>query len=383
MPAPIERLNASDYPQLITMLNRSFAVEGSQSFDTLIPGLYQPTDEIMAYNYAIRCDSTIAAVAAIYPMAWRVGDTSLRVAGVAGVAVAPEFRGQNLMNQLMAHLVSEIRREDYPLSYLGGQRQRYRYFGWEVAGVKIEAAVNSDNVRHLFKNQPRHAITLRQAADDPALIDALKQLHDHYGGGYVRSRECFARVVRNWGATPKAACNRDGKLIGYAVSNGERVLEMVATDAAYVPSLVAALVEASPGGHVRISLAPALRNTIRIVGEFAETMHTMRSVNWQIFDWVAVIRALLTEAHQQTPLALGSTIIAIEGQPDAIAMQVTGRQVRVEPHTGPAHLKLDAATMMRVLFGPLQPDLVTNLPPAAAILQAWCPLPLQRDDLQI
>jgi len=43
---------------------------------------------------------------------------------------------------------------------------------------------------------------------------------------------------------------------------------------------------------------------------------------------------------------------------------------------GPATIESDALLAHRLLFGPLRPSQIIELPAAAAALDAWCPLPL-------
>ena len=54
------------------------------------------------------------------------------------------------MQQLMAHCVQAAPAEGFHLSWLGGQRQRYGYSGYEKCGVYYRLTLSQTNVRHVL-----------------------------------------------------------------------------------------------------------------------------------------------------------------------------------------------------------------------------------------
>ena len=66
------------------------------------------------------------------------------MAGVAGVTVAPEYRGQGVGRALMGALTELMAERGYPLSALyPATMTLYRSFGWEIAGHRHEAVLPS------------------------------------------------------------------------------------------------------------------------------------------------------------------------------------------------------------------------------------------------
>ena len=82
-------------------------------------------------------------------MQWKLGQTTLEIAGIGGVSSHPRSRGAGYMRQLMHHLVQRMRDEGKHLSWLGGQRQRYAYFGYEDCGVSHTYTLSKTNLRHV------------------------------------------------------------------------------------------------------------------------------------------------------------------------------------------------------------------------------------------
>ena len=55
---------------------------------------------------------------------------------------------------------------------------------------------------------------------------------------------------------------------------------------------------------------------------------------------------------------------------------VTDGEARCARTEEEPQVSCDPATCMRLLFGPLAPSQVIDLPQPAAMLESWCPLPL-------
>ena len=125
MSSEINRLQASDFEEALDMLNFSFGFQHPKNFETLLPALYKAEDEHMSWNWAVRENGRIRAIVGAFPLAWQLGETTLRISGIGGVSCHPRARNQGYMQQLMSHAVASMRAEGYHLSYLGGQRQRY------------------------------------------------------------------------------------------------------------------------------------------------------------------------------------------------------------------------------------------------------------------
>jgi hypothetical protein len=134
---------------------------------------------------------------------------------------------------------------------------------------------------------------------------------------------------------------------------------------------------ANPERHeVRVCISPFDGELIRALAAFAGGMGIEQGGNWQIVNWPATLDALLKARLLIGPMAPGQVTLAIDGVARAIRLRVEGGTAAAENCAGPADLKLDAALATRVLFGPLPPWQVIKLPPQAALLNAWCPLPM-------
>src|ERR1700751_1022343 len=72
------------------------------------------------------------------------------MAGVAGVMVAPEYRGGGIGRRLMTALLDEIAAQGYPLSALfPATMPLYRSLGWELAGARDTVVIPARSLLHV------------------------------------------------------------------------------------------------------------------------------------------------------------------------------------------------------------------------------------------
>jgi GNAT superfamily N-acetyltransferase len=96
--------------------------------------LYQPTPEACSNCYVIEESGRIVSHVGLFPVRVVAAGVRLTLGGIGGVATLPHARGKGYMTRLLRHAIDEMRARGYPASWLGGDRQRYNTFGWEMAG---------------------------------------------------------------------------------------------------------------------------------------------------------------------------------------------------------------------------------------------------------
>jgi len=116
-------------------------------FQAAYPHLYQPTEEAMSWAYVVVEDDEIVSHVGVYPIETVTAGVSLSVGGIGAVSTAPKARGNGYMTKLLNHTIDEMRRIGYPVSWLGGDRQRYNTFGWELAGPVYDLEFSDRSLR--------------------------------------------------------------------------------------------------------------------------------------------------------------------------------------------------------------------------------------------
>ncbi len=369
------RLKAGDFDDLMVFLGEAFG-HGPTWFHTNLPTIYQPTDEDMANNFAIRVDGRLAAVVGVFPATMICGDRPLKHAGIGGVSTGRDFRRLGLMKRVMDHVVQAIREEGYALSYLGGQRQRYRYWGWERTGLTLRARLCHANLRHEPTWQRIVPLSLRRVeANDPCL-PAMQALHDQRPRRMSRPR--FADHLVEWSGQPMVGVDVDDQVAAYGCMRAGKseIDDLTARDADAALGFVRAAIEVEKHDQF-LFLDPVVEPALQPLIDMAEVVSLEESGNWQIFDWPAVTEALLRLSMRRRPLLDGRVVLEAQGHA-GVRFEISVERGNPACHKTNAtpHLSADACLLTRALFGPLSPSQVLAVPPRAAILEQWCPLPL-------
>jgi predicted N-acetyltransferase YhbS len=371
MSGPIVRLRGEQFDAAMQFLDRSFTKDEPMDFAGMLPSIYQRDDAAMQNNYAIVEGGEIAAVVGLFPLKLQMGDVQLRLAGVGGVSTAPEKRGQGLMTRLMSYVRDEIVRHGYDLSYLGGDRQRYRRFGWEKAGSELRIVLGKT-----ARATVQEPVVFDEAPGDTGTLSRIKELHDARDVHCVREAPVFSRYLACWHRRWWAAKDGD-RVVGYLVAD---------KNGAYVPEIVAEDDEAL----VRMALAWNLRSdkpvtlvlpasptrALGILSELAESIDHQASGNWQVFNWPKVLDSMLRLGHKTSPLLPGEVVI---GLPDGqkLHLEVRGNGAGCSSGSeGAADVTCEPMQLVRALFGPGPARLALGATPKVQLLDSWCPLRL-------
>ena len=373
----VVQLTAADFDEGMAFLNAVFGEERPHDFHAMLPSIYQPTDKLMACNHAVRENGEIRAIVGLFPMDWQVGETVLKVGGIGGVSTHSAHRDKGYMSLLMNHCVQHMKAQDFHLSYLSGQRQRYGYSGYETCGQRFLVPIGKRNIRHVF-DTPSSLCFEAIAVDDVDRIAVAQRLHDAQLVHHLRDPTHFGRFLVSWYHKPFAALDERGAMVGYlvATSDGSRVSELVAADTDTAVDIARGWVEAdAERSSINFELSAVNYDLVRRIAALGESQSVHEADNWQIFDWVATVEALLKVSATGGELVDGEALIGIE-EHGTLRVRVVGGEPQVERVGCASTRAWHPFTAMRVFFGPLPPCAVTALPHEAAVLQAWCPLPL-------
>ncbi|MDE0447607.1 MAG: GNAT family N-acetyltransferase [Spirochaetaceae bacterium] len=373
MSAHVLQLTLDDFEEAIDLINYVFShTYGAHDFEKMLPKLYRPEPELVRCHWGVRESGALVALAGSYPLTWQVGDTALRVAGIGAVATHPRHRGRGLMRAVVGHCVAEARAAGCHLSWLDGLGHRYRHFGYERAGAEISfqlterdfagAGVTPDGMR--FRRLPAGDALLQQAAR----LHAGQRVH------WQRPPAELPRICASWGGALHAALEGD-ELAAYLVAARDRnsVTELVAVDAATAVRVAAAWRAERRARQVRVAVSPWQRALARRLGTLADSTRVQCCGNWQVFDWPAVLAALLAERARAEPLPAGEAVVEIAGA-GRLRLWVDDAQAGCDPTNAEPHIRLTAAEALRALGGPL-PGAFPAPGAVPTALGSWCPLP--------
>ena len=132
------------------------------------------------------------------------------MAGVAGVKVAPEYRGRGVGRAVMTALTDLMAERGYPLSALYPATMTiYRSLGWEIAGHRHEAVLPARSLFTLAKPDDETAAAIRRPGPDDAarVLEVIGRAHEN-------ARDCGPvtydeATVRRWLTRPGRYADND------------------------------------------------------------------------------------------------------------------------------------------------------------------------------
>ncbi|MBC8063338.1 MAG: GNAT family N-acetyltransferase [Chlorobia bacterium] len=139
-------------------------------------------------------DGRIAGVFSVLDLTCtREGRVNLKCAGIAGVAVLPEYRHLGVGSAMMSWSVPYLRSQGYQMASLYGFRESfYRKFGYEMCGLRLEMEAPTHRLPRIKPELPVRVIDWQ---DHHALQACHEAFTQNYSGMNVRTPMHWNRVL--------------------------------------------------------------------------------------------------------------------------------------------------------------------------------------------
>ena len=255
-------------------------------FRALLPKTYgEHVKGYEDYHYLAVRDGHIRGMVAMRPLQLGIMDEVINCGFIGTVSVHPYARGEGHMKKLMA-MVNADAREKYDMMILGGQRQRYNYFGFEHGGVVVRFHVNSTNLRHTTRDLDVSDLSFQlvtaEMVGELAFIHDLQEKNLIYG---VRPQEELLDILHSWDNDCHVIL-RGGELIGYIVGNDG---EFGLVNEGDMPAVLKAWFAFRKITSVNISVAPYQKERIAVLNTICESSSIGYNEMIQVLNWPFVI----------------------------------------------------------------------------------------------
>lgn len=369
------RLKKDDFHELVDLLNTVFTAQNGQEmdFEAVFPRIFVPEDETMGWHLGAKVGGKLCGVAASYPLTYRVGGTELKISAGGNVAVDAAMRGRGIMQSILNRLDEEDRAAGFDISYLHGDRFRYRNFGYERCGVECSFTLTR---QMLGKDAPRRNFTYVNLCEAEKAF--VKQVFDFFNtqkSCTIRDFASFMPAMKAKQRLPLAVLDESGTLIAcFSVCPvNNTVGEIFVHDSQLFSDVVKGFMEQYGVSRLRLSL-PAYDPLVSQAYDVADRYQIMQPGNFKIFNFKRVVESFMREKMQYTYLPDGVVTINSETL-GSWSIEKQNETVSVLPYTGKAQYELPGYTVYPFLFGTLTPQVSTNRK-EGELLKAWFPLPL-------
>lgn len=372
----IVRLTSADYEQSVDFLDLVFSqAKKPHHFEKMLPRLAMP--DAMTHHFALKRDGRIRAMLGVYPLETTIDGERFLFSTTGNVATHWRETGKGYMSALLDRAMTELHDIGADASRLGGHRQRYNRYGFEMAGTSISMNLTAHNVQGAAFAPLDFRPVAREDTETLALIRAL-----HMRSAMAVDRgndDSLYRVLTAWEAQPFAAFDEENRFAGYlaAAQGGGSLAELKAETPELAERMLLSWLKAHPENGLSLTLPPWETETIARLSRHCQTLSLNPASQFKIISWARLINALGRVRSRMRALTDGECVVDI---PDEVRfiLRVKGGAFSCDETALPADLTLDHLTATRFLFGPLPPEAV--LPGLSgkrgAMLSALLPLPL-------
>jgi predicted N-acetyltransferase YhbS len=378
MTVTYDRAAVTDYDEVIDLGNYVFsAAHAPHDFPLLLPKLFRREYFMEGIHYLAREDGRIKAVVGAYPLTLNILGEKLFGRGVGMVAVHPYARSRGYMKALMGNLLEDLRKDGMAFSCLGGQRQRYEYFGYARTGTRIVFECRAVNVRHTLGRNFSSGLSLRHiVAEDRELLDGIAAFHESKIARIERSREKFFPILSSW-KSHVYALMEGGALAGYLISSagGGDISEINLKDPSRMAEAVGLFLNRpeGTGDQVNVTVQPHETAKLAALSRFAEACLVTSAYNFNVLDWPRFLAPLLNLKAQTAALSSGSAVFKIGDQ--CLRIAVTNGSPSISPVSAAPDITLTSREAAGFFFSHLAPE-VSPASRENPFLRSLLPLPL-------
>ena len=340
------------------------------NFKALLPKAYADDRDTTACHYLAKVDGRIRAMVAALPMKQTIAGQELSFGLVGTVSVHPYARGEGHMKRLVRDMIEDQRAQGVDILSLGGQRQRYNHFGFELAGQQILFSFSEASIRHGAREVDASGVSFDEIVreDDP-LLDQAFDLYQRQTVTGARPRENFLHIMHSWQGSFYAV-RFDGAFGGtlYTAGSDSHPAEILLLDEERLPAVIKAWMTQRRLTSAETAVPPHEVRRIQLLDPLAESRSIHHTEMIHVLCWPRVLNVLLRLKALYMPLEDGELRMRVDGQ--TFLIRVCGGNAEVLEDGGEPEVTLDHIQALRAFFS------LTGLCSAPdPRLRNWAPLP--------
>lgn len=358
-----------DMPYVVDFIDLVFSqLQIPHDFEKLIPKVYGEGHEYSDIHAIAVENGDVRGCVAVLPYNLDMAGESLRVGYLGSVSVHRNSRGAGHMRKLMEMSIERAKADQLDAVLLGGQRQRYAYYGFAPCGGTYTYRFITANMRHAFKDVDDSMISFRkmEKGADAAYSFQLYQQQPVCGS---RTEDGFVDAACNYKNCPWMI-EVNGQNAGYLIAGESHICELVVEDNALLPAILKAWMTFRDLRSFTIQAAPHDEPLNRTLSRYAEGYSIGQHCYLLCLNFANNIRAWMKLKNSVSPLSDGCVKLAIDDQP-VVKICVCNGVVSVENTEETADISLTAEEAVSLLFGFNR----FYAPAVSGIPADWFPLP--------
>ena len=367
--------------ELLEMLDRVFFKDDeekeSEDFLSLLPKLYKEQYRPWENNYCVFEGGKPMAAVGMYVNELSVAGQRLKLGGIGNVAVDPSTRGKGYMKLTMDAAMQAMKDQNCDIGELSGDRHRYRYWGFDKSGVRVDASFSAVNLRHAFGRNdlaPGWSVEPVQPEDAQALAQ-IQRFLERMPVHVKHDSSAMYDILCSWRERPYAIWYND-KLAGtFNISHDKKEAKQVQifdwVDSPEMP-LRAVLSVLPEKSSVTMGIPGWNKDLITKMEPVTENFGIDTAGQFCVLNWENVLRALMCLQAQCKVLLDGSFAVLIRGYngDECLKIEVKDGKPRVEAFAGMPEKEMSHFDATSFFLAPVSP--ARECP----VAQNWFPGPL-------
>ncbi len=373
----IGRAPKEDYEQLMDMLDDVFFFEDEEpkrDFRSLLPKLYKEKYDPCYNNFVIKYGDVIKGAVGLFSFDFMVCGSKIGVAGIGNVACTRDSRGNGHMTKCLEAALESAIQDGADISMLGGDRQRYGYFGYEPMGVNLRFHMTDRSLKLSGIDMDYKCDAVEVKEGDTARIEKIQNLLRSQPFYPVREDEKLVDILSSWCNKPYAV-EENGEFRGFfTMGNDGGIGDFVPAEPEDWFKLILCAMRLGGRKEFNISAPEFNPKLAKLLSDACAGVHSAHVESMCVFNYKNVIEAFLKLKALSSRLADGKVTLLIHGKrcDEKLEISVKDNEVCVCESENEADLELEHREAQR-LIASVYSERRGELKPEIA---AWFPVPI-------
>lgn len=340
----IRTLKLEEWDSFMRFLERCYG-HSRNYFPRFYPQLYRREEDALSSFIVLEEGGKIVSHVGLFPLELVSFGAHITVGGIGGVATLPEERKKGYMSKLLEYTCNIMKQNDFPLSVLWGDRQRYYSFGWDIAGLKYSLTITTRSLEWVGTK----AAEVKEVSPEDA-VSFVEKLHNTLQLRVNRKHHILnlkKQGIRIWVGSE-----------GYVISSGEigspRILEVVSLEGKE-PELIKGVMEHCFGDSASVEVNAFEIERLERLLKVASYWTTIPEGQFRIIDVTSLFKAfrgplsIRAKMVKDFELSIG---LRFGNEVDTTTIFVSGGEVSVEKGKhSKNYVELDEREAVRIFLG--------------------------------
>ncbi len=297
-----------DKKEIVSFITNVFR----EDFYSIMPKVYREGMDYEEYHHLIKENGKIIGALGVYEQDFFIKGKRLRTGFIGSVGVSEEERGKGYMKLLMHKAEEEMRTRHIDIAMLGGLRNRYGFYGFEMGGQNYEFNFIEENIRHTIGWEKEEEVEIHRVIEEE---DVLEEIYSLYRKNIIwcRKKEDFYIISKTW-ENKLFQVRINGKFKGYFIIDKgyHYIFEIELIDWNDFLRVIKACMLKNEERAIKVQVQGWQIQKASVLHKFCEFYHITTNCNYKILDYQNVLEVLLELKSSYTILENGEFTIEIE-----------------------------------------------------------------------